>query len=216
MTTTTRRRRLAAAGTVLALSAGLTACAGGTEATAPAAPAQSPAASPEEPAAPSATDDAATSGRDDADVAFVRGMLAHHRGALDIAEVAVRTAATTQVAALADRIADERAPQIDQMSEWLATRGEEVASGSGHEGSAGTEDGSTDSADAVAELEELSGTDADRRFLELMIEHHREAIAMSEAELAEGRDPDAQELARLVIDDRTAEITEMETLLDGL
>ena len=69
---------------------------------------------------------------------------------------------------------------------------------------------------AMAELDELSGAEFDRAFLEMMTEHHRGAIEMSEAHLVDGANAEARELAREIIDDQTREITEMENLLRDL
>ena len=60
------------------------------------------------------------------------------------------------------------------------------------------------------------GASSAARFLELMIEHHRGAVAMAQDALNEGQHPEVQELAEQVVTDQEAEITEMEELLDSL
>jgi uncharacterized protein (DUF305 family) len=62
-------------------------------------------------------------------------------------------------------------------------------------------------------LEQASGPEFDRMFLEMMVEHHRGAVEMAQTELDEGADPEAQALAQQIIDTQQAEITEMESLL---
>ena len=69
---------------------------------------------------------------------------------------------------------------------------------------------------AMGELSELTGPDLDRRFLELMIDHHNGAIRMARAQLEDGENTDAMGLARTIIDDQMAEITEMTNLLNEL
>ena len=71
-------------------------------------------------------------------------------------------------------------------------------------------------AEGMAALESASGAEFDRMFLEMMITHHRGAVDMAEAELADGSYPDAVQLAREIVDAQTAEIAEMETLLSEL
>lgn len=70
--------------------------------------------------------------------------------------------------------------------------------------------------EAMAELESLSGAEFDRRFLELMIAHHRGAVDMAQEELDGGENPEALELAQKIIDDQQAEISETEQLLETL
>ena len=49
-----------------------------------------------------------------------------------------------------------------------------------------------------------------------MIEHHRGAVDMAEAELADGENPQALELAQTIIDAQTTEIAEMEQMLQTI
>ena len=65
----------------------------------------------------------------------------------------------------------------------------------------------------MGQLDQAAGAGFDRLFLQLMIEHHRGAIEMAQAELDQGADPRATQLAQTIIDTQRAEITEMETLL---
>lgn len=68
----------------------------------------------------------------------------------------------------------------------------------------------------MTRLEDSSGQETSRLFLEQMVMHHRGAIAMAEQELDAGVDPDAQELAREIIETQRFEITAMSELLAGL
>jgi len=67
--------------------------------------------------------------------------------------------------------------------------------------------------EVMAELRGLSGADFDRQFLTSMIAHHQGAIEMAQTQLADGRDPQAIELAQKIIADQEAEIEEMQGLL---
>jgi uncharacterized protein (DUF305 family) len=49
----------------------------------------------------------------------------------------------------------------------------------------------------------------------MMIEHHEGAIEMAQSELADGQNPDAIALAEKIEADQTAEIHEIEDLLDS-
>ena len=68
----------------------------------------------------------------------------------------------------------------------------------------------------IARLTAATGGEADRLYLELMIEHHRGAVTMAQTALDEGQHPDVQELAEQVVTDQEAEIEHMEQLHKGL
>jgi len=62
----------------------------------------------------------------------------------------------------------------------------------------------------------LTGTEFDRRFLELMIGHHEGAVGMAQEELDSGENADALALAQTIIDAQTTEIATMQGMLDSL
>ncbi|GGC13060.1 DUF305 domain-containing protein [Cellulomonas carbonis] len=209
MTTT---RRLAAPAAALALALALAACS--TEAEeALATPASQ--ATTEDDSTTDADDPAA---HNDADTEFAQMMIIHHQGAIEMAELAVEQATTEEVRALGERIAAAQGPEIDLMSGWLDTWGEEQPEGAemGGMGHEGMEMDGMDQTTVMAELGSLSGAEFDRRFLELMIEHHKGAIVMAKSERGDGENAEATRLAQKIIDDQTAEITEMTSLLNSL
>ena len=117
-----------------------------------------------------------------------------------------------------ERIAAAQGPEIATMSAWLEAWGEDQPAdadmgGMGHEG---MDMEGMDQEAVMAELSGLSGAEFDLRFLELMIDHHRGAIEMSEAQRGAGENAEAIRLAGAIIDDQTAEITEMTNLLSSL
>ena len=172
-------------------------------------------------AEPSATQDAGA--HNDADIAFAEGMIVHHRGAIEMSALAADRAGSDAVRELADRIEAAQTPEIDLMTGWLQSWSAPVPTGSEMSGS--QMDGSMDhgsmdhdamgmmSAQDMAALESASGADFDRRFLQSMIVHHEGAVSMSQAELDNGRSPDALTLAQTIIDSQNAEIAEMRGLL---
>jgi len=68
----------------------------------------------------------------DPDEAFIRGMLAHHRGAVEMAELALRHGKDPEVRALAQEILDAQSAEIAQMESWLSERGLPSAPSPGH------------------------------------------------------------------------------------
>lgn len=58
----------------------------------------------------------------DADVAFMQGMLAHHKGAVEMSEVALKYGKDAKVRDLAQRIIKAQQGEIDEMQTWLDAR----------------------------------------------------------------------------------------------
>lgn len=138
-------------------------------------------------------------------------MIAHHQQAVEMSDVLLAKEGTiAQVAELAERIKAAQQPEIETMREWLSAWGQDPEMEGMHHG-----DGMM-SADDMAALREADGPAASRLFLEQMIVHHEGAVEMAEQQLSAGKDADALELAQRMIDDQTAEIDEMRSMLDAL
>ncbi len=160
-----------------------------------------------------------------ADVDFAQDMIPHHQQALIMSDMALQAASTDELRALAQRIKDAQSPEIEQMTGWLDDWGQVVpdleALGHmmmGH----GDDDASNDmpgmmTVKQMRQLNQLmvdSDLAFDQMWVEMMILHHEGAIEMAQTQQADGQNEDAVALAEAIEEAQTAEIAEMEQLLD--
>ena len=155
----------------------------------------------------------------DADVTFAQQMIPHHQQAVQMAEMAEGRASGAAVKELAEKIRGAQGPEIATMTGWLESWGEDVPMDMSHgdmgHGTGGSAMPGMMDADQMRALEDATGAAWDRMFLQMMIEHHEGAIEMAEAEVRDGENPDAVDLADTIITDQQAEIEHMRVLLDS-
>lgn len=160
----------------------------------------------------SAADSAANATFADADVTFAAGMIPHHGQAIEMAQLAEGRAADPRVLDLAARIEAAQGPEIETLAGWLDQWGvEDDMAGMDHDEMSGMM-----SDQDMQALMGATGMEFDRPFLQMMIEHHRGALQMAEAEAAAGQNPDAIAMAETIRDTQAAEIAEMQQLLTEL
>ena len=154
-----------------------------------------------------------------ADVTFVRGMLPHHTQAVEMSDSLLKKSGIDpDTTALAQQVKAAQQPEITTMNGWLKAWGESADGGMGHGGMGGGgmgDDGMATDAD-MKELDRVEGASAEKTYLEMMTAHHRGAIKMAEAELKDGKNPDAVQLAREIASSQQAEIDTMKQLLAAL
>ena len=152
----------------------------------------------------------------DADVTFAQNMIAHHQQAIAMAKLVPTRAESQEVKDLGEKIEAAQGPEIETMTGWLDEWGEPTkAEGMDGPGDMGAGDGMMSEED-MSSLMDAEGAEFDRMFLEMMTKHHEGAVEMAQAEVDDGKNAEAKELAEKIIADQTKEIGEMDDLLKSL
>ena len=151
---------------------------------------------------------------------FLRNMMAHHAQALQMTEWAAIHAATAEVRSLATQIEAVQRREIALMQRWMGGVGARaMTSDQGALHSSEHPMPGMLSQSQLAELSQARGLDFDRRFLELMVEHHQGAVMMVQQLLEVSRGGHAQGLLNLtngIVALQNAEIEKMQRLAAAL
>jgi uncharacterized protein (DUF305 family) len=152
-----------------------------------------------------------------ADVDYAVDMSMHHSQGVTMAEFAATRASSSKVKALAERIRQAQATEVDRIAEWLTdwqSRGATMPP-HGHTDEAPDVPGMM-SLEEMAELEHAHGREFDRLFLSMMIRHHQGAIQLAQQETTRGASAEAKRVAQNVSTTQSSEIREMKQLLAQL
>ena len=156
----------------------------------------------------------------DADVRFMRHMIAHHQQAVVMTDLVPERAASDAVRLIAERIRVSQGDEIRRMVSWLSARGEAVPdTGREHAHHAATSHRGMPGILRPAQIDSLRaarGAEFDQLFLEYMIRHHEGALVMVEELFATdgaGQELDIFRFASDVDADQRAEIRRMRALL---
>lgn len=148
-----------------------------------------------------------------ADLMFAQMMIPHHQQAVDMSDLALERSTDADVRELAQQIRDAQAPEIEQMQGWLDAAG--AGTSMGHSASdMGMGMGGMLGDDEMTALEDATGAEFDRVWLEGMIRHHEGAIQMTHM-IEDSANPEVKALAEAIVTSQTAEIERMQGLLAG-
>ncbi|HET8986334.1 MAG TPA: DUF305 domain-containing protein [Trueperaceae bacterium] len=139
------------------------------------------------------------------EVAFMSMMVAHHQGAVAMADWVLERGDDPDVMAAAQAVKKAQVPEIEQMTSWLREwydSGVDVT----------WADMMTDDMRGVSgTLQE--GTDADLAFLAAMIHHHQGAIDMAQVALENAEHQELRDIARDIILTQVEEVHQYQTWL---
>ena len=152
------------------------------------------------------------------DVAFATNMIPHHQQAVALSAMVPDRSTNAGLVALAQQISAAQQPEIDVMKvflvQWTDGAGNPTSSDTGHAGHGNAMQGMVDAA-TMTKLESLTGAEFDKLWLESMIGHHQGAIEMAKAEIANGDNVDAKNLAKNIVTTQETEIGQMKQMVGG-
>lgn len=145
---------------------------------------------------------------DEFDRFFIANMIAHHQGAVDMAKLAQTNAQHNELKQMADDIISAQTKEINNMIAWQKAWGYPASSGEmmmDHSAMSMMGENET----MTIELKSLSGEAFDKKFIELMIEHHESAVAMSRPGFKNAGHQEVKDLTKDVISAQIGEISQM-------
>lgn len=162
---------------------------------------------------------------DSAEAGFARDMSQHHGQAVEMAIEEYRTTTDSTLRQLAVDIALTQQAQIGIMQTWLRTWGisptssqptmEWMSDGNQMLLPDGRMPGMASKAD-LDEFRTLSGTAKDRKFIELMVQHHIGGVHMAEAVLKRSDNQQVLDLAQSIKNSQQYEIAALQDRLNAL
>jgi len=154
-------------------------------------------------------------GYNDPDTAFAKGMLGHHRGAVEMAKIELKYGTDEAMRQLAQDVITAQQAEIDVLNKWLAS----------HPDAAKPKPNTVAMQQAYAKsMENMHGEMTlgvadpvpDMAFARGMLPHHIAAVDMAKVQLEYGTDEEMRQLAQDVIDTQQTEIDVMKNWIAAL
>ena len=169
-----------------------------------------------------------------ADVTFVTRMLPHHEQAVELADLALELSENQEVLDLAERVKAAQDPEIDTLNQWLDGWGpaataapapapapapaDPAAPAPPADPAAPAVPAAPASPDGMLTTEQMDtlansrGDQFDQLWIQMMIEHHQGAVALADAVLQSGENPEVKHLAQNTKRAQTAQVRELRML----
>ena len=145
----------------------------------------------------------------DADIAFAKGMIPHHIGAVEMAKVQLEFGKDETMRKLAQAIIDGQQSEIDLMNAWLAGKDTTTQNPQAPHAKAYA----AGKAQHEAMMAAINEPNPDVAFAKAMIPHHQGAVEMAKVQLQFGKDEKMKKLAQDIIKAQEPEIKLMQDWL---
>lgn len=148
------------------------------------------------------------------DVAFARGMLGHHRGAMDLSKLATRYGKDSDLQLLSKQITATEQAEIDALKKWLASHPDTRDVDPITEETRPAYHYAIDA--MVIKMREARDSELpDVVFAKAMLAHHRGAEALAKIQLKYGKDEEMRALAAQIIEEQLPEIAQLDAWLQA-
>lgn len=134
------------------------------------------------------------------DAMFVTGMIPHHQGAIDMAELAETKSSRPEIKELSAAILESQQAEIDKMTKLKAELPQNV-------GTMMSEDQINAMSDETDELSDAD--DFDKAFIVAMVPHHEGAVTMARRLQVGGKNEELREMSKGIVAAQQAEIETM-------
>lgn len=140
---------------------------------------------------------------------FIANMIAHHQGAVDMANRALKSAKHQELKDMANDIISAQEAEISKMTSWQQEWGYPSTSADNMMDHSAM--GMMDNMAVMSvELEGKTGDEFDKTFIEQMIVHHQSAINMAAPGESNAQHQALKDLTKAVVSAQTKEIQQME------
>lgn len=143
------------------------------------------------------------------EIMFAQMMIPHHKQAISMSESAMKKSQNAGILKLSREIKEVQSSEIAQLTYWLKATNSSMTMD--HEMSMS----GMLTKKELGSLNSLSGLQFDRKFLQLMIKHHKGAIEMLVL-ISDSRNSEAKALAKSIESAQSNEIKTMKLLLNKL
>jgi uncharacterized protein (DUF305 family) len=143
------------------------------------------------------------------EIMFAQMMIPHHKQAISISETALKKSQNQSILKLSRQIKGAQSSEISQMTYWLKATSSSMTMDHDMKMSGML------TVKELSSLKSLSGTEFDRKFLQLMIKHHQGALEMIDL-ISDSKNAEAKALSKAIYSAQSKEITSMQQLLKKL
>ena len=140
------------------------------------------------------------------DASYVQMMQMHHQMGIDMAKIAVDKSSREDVKAFARKMIDAQQKEIEELRRMQSSLKGNAAMHDDHEPMM---KGEMDK--MMADLRQAQGAAFDDKFIDMMIPHHQQAIAMSKPQ-TKFKSAEVQEFANKIVAAQTAEVKELQQM----